>query len=70
MTIFFDPVPYVPVDITINLTNQEYAPLRFDKGHVAILEVQEALSFTAKVSIVIRLLKGTAPTGAMRSVLL
>jgi hypothetical protein len=34
---FFDPVPYVPVDIVINLTNQEFAPLRLDKGHVDIL---------------------------------
>jgi len=33
----FDPVPYVLVDITINLNNQQFAPLRLDKGHVDIL---------------------------------
>lgn len=34
---FYDPIPYVPVDIEINLTNQQFAPLRLDGGHVDIL---------------------------------
>lgn len=34
---FYDPVPYVLVDVTINLNNQQFAPLRLNKGHVNIL---------------------------------
>ena len=34
---FYDQIPYVLVDIEINLNNQEFAPLRLDKGHVDIL---------------------------------
>ncbi|MGD1890023.1 MAG: hypothetical protein ACFB15_05405 [Cyclobacteriaceae bacterium] len=33
----FDPIPYVLVDETINLMNQEYLPLRQDGGFVEIL---------------------------------
>ncbi len=35
--LLYDPIPYVLVDETINLTNQEYLPLRQDGGHVEIL---------------------------------
>lgn len=33
---WLDPIPYVLVDTTINLSNQEYLPLRVDGGHVEI----------------------------------
>lgn len=31
------PIPYVLVDITVNLSNQEFLPLRLDGGYVEIL---------------------------------
>ncbi len=31
------PIPYVLVDTTINLNNQQYLPLRLDRGYVEIL---------------------------------
>lgn len=31
------PIPYVLVDTTINLSNQQYLPLRLDRGYVEIL---------------------------------
>lgn len=33
----YDPIPYVLVDETINLTNQEYLPLQVDGGFVEII---------------------------------
>ncbi|MEM6844711.1 MAG: hypothetical protein AAF632_21025 [Bacteroidota bacterium] len=35
--LLYDPIPPVLVDETINLTNQEYLPLRQDGGHVEII---------------------------------
>ena len=32
-----DPIPYVAVDTVINLINQQYLPLRLDRGHMSIL---------------------------------
>lgn len=34
---WISPIPYVLVDTTINLSNQEYMPLRLDGGYVEIL---------------------------------
>lgn len=33
---WLDPIPYVLVDTTINLSNQEYHALQLDRGHVEI----------------------------------
>lgn len=34
---FIDAIPYVLVDTTLNLSNQQYLPLRIDGGYVEIL---------------------------------
>lgn len=34
---WMDPIPYVLVDTTINLNNQQYLPLRVDGGYVEIM---------------------------------